>query len=779
MAVGSQVIDLSVDPLDERRRRRRTLLRVGLPIGGVALMIAAILFIAVYAERANRRDALALSEDVLDTLESRIELAVSSYLDPAARTVAVTRDVVKQGSITAGLPLIQVYGASLLRQIPQIAILSFADEDGNYVMVRRGADGGTDVKVIENVPGPRRVTWIHRNAAGAEIGREEDPKDTYDPRTRPWYIGAAASDNLFWTEVYVFFTDQKPGLTAAVRYRGPDGRLYVLGADITVEELSSFLSSLAIGKTGKAIIMEDNGRVIATPAGSDVVRKDAQGALITARIDELGDPVLTAAYDRFRVEGHGRRVIEVGDRRYITAITPLRTTGRDWSVLLVVPEDDFVGFVRNNNRSALGMSLVVVAIAAALAMLLVRQGLRADSGARLLLDRQRAISRQSAAFGTLAADANLFDPRQNEPPRGLTETLAEVTGARRTSVWRLTGGGRTLRCEDSFERETGGHVDGLELHRDELPQFFGQLLKGEELEVADAGQDRRTADLHRVVMRPLGSRALFAVPVRRDQHVVGAVWLEDAPETTGARDFVRAVANMVSLRMAEGAGPGTETPAAAAAAASREAVGEAKAEAKRSFTAELVSRGIDPDSIEGDIYPDVAVMVVHFVDPVAMSARLSSGGAALSDQIACALQQMAAERDVPYLKIVGQEVIGAAGFGASTGTAALLIADVAVAIRDHCLALFEESEHRLEFRIGIDCGPAIGSSVGSSPRTFNLWGEAVRTADCMALSALPGTVQVTEAAYERLRHGFLFRPRGSFYLPQVGEARTFILAGQR
>jgi class 3 adenylate cyclase len=777
VAVGSQVIDLSVDPLDERRRRRRTLLRVGLPIGGVVLMIAAILFIAVYAERANRRDALALSEDVLDTLESRIALAVSSYLDPAARTVAVTRDVIKQGSITAGLPLIQIYGASLLRQIPQIAILSFADEDGNYVMVRRGADGA-DIKVIENVPGPRRVTWIHRNAAGAEIGREEDPKDTYDPRRRPWYIGAAASDDLFWTEVYVFFTDQKPGLTAAVRYRGPDGRLYVLGADITVEELSSFLASLEIGKTGKAIIMDDNGRVIATPGGKDVVRKDAQGALTTARIDELGDPVLTAAYDRFRIEGHGRRVIEVGERRYITAVTPLPTAGRKWSVLIVVPEDDFVGFVENNNRSALGMSLVVVAIAAALAALLVRQGLRADRSARLLLDRQRVISRQSAAFGTLAADADLFDPTRNAPPRALTETLAEVTGARRTSVWRLTAGALTLCCEDSFERETGGHVDGLELHRDELPQFFTQLVKGEEIEVADAGRDRRTADLHRVVMEPLGSRSLLAVPVRRNERIVGSVWLEDAPETVGARDFVHAVANMVSLRMAEGEEEGARAPTAATIAP-RQAPDETKAEAKRSFTAELVSRGIDPDTIEGDIYPDIAVMVVHFVDPVAMSVRPAEGATALSNQVACALQEMAAQRDVPYLKIVGQEVIGAAGFEASNGVAAALIADVAVAIRDHCLALFEEVEHRQEFRIGIDCGPAIGSSVGSNPRTFNLWGEAVRTADCMALSALPGTIQVTEAAYERLRQEFLFRPRGSFYLPQVGEARTFILAGRR
>ena len=202
-------------------------------------------------------------------------------------------------------------------------------------------------------------------------------------------------------------------------------------------------------------------------------------------------------------------------------------------------------------------------------------------------------------------------------------------------------------------------------------------------------------------------------------------------------------------------------------------------EAKRSYTAELASRGIDPSTIDGDVYPNVAVVVVHLVDPVALSVRLASGENSISDQIACTLQQIARKRDVPYLKIVGQEIIGAAGFNAPDGAAALLMADVALAIRDHCLELFEDSDRRQEFRIGIDCGPAIGGEVGNNPRLFNLWGEAVRSASHMALTGLPGTVQVTEAAYERLRHDFLFRPRGAFYLPQVGEARTFILAGRR
>src|SRR5262249_28840688 len=120
----------------------------------------------------------------------------------------------------------------------------------------------------------------------------------------------------------------------------------------------------------------------------------------------------------------------------------------------------------------------------------------------------------------------------------------------------------------------------------------------------------------------------------------------------------------------------------------------------------------------------------------------------------------------------------AAGLASAGPSAAPALAETALAARDRCAALFEEGACVHDFRIGIDCGPAIGQLVGDEPRVFNLWGDAVRTAEAMAASALPGTIQVTEAAYLQLRHNFLLRPRGRFHLPRVGDARTFVLAGR-
>jgi len=415
--------------------------------------------------------------------------------------------------------------------------------------------------------------------------------------------------------------------------------------------------------------------------------------------------------DRFRIEGTGHRAIEVDGQTFISAVTPITGAGRDWLTLIVVPEKEFVGFVASNNRRALWMSLAIVAVAASLASLLVRQGLRADRNARALIERQSAITRQSNAFASLASDASLFDPASALPSRTLNETLAEVADARRASIWRLADGGRILRCEDSFDRETMGHSDGLELHHDELPGLFTNLLASEEIEVADAARDRRTAELSRV-LSAFGTKALLSVPVRRDDQVVGAIWLEDAPATAGNRDFVRAVANMIAVRVTGF----SAAPAMHELGAAPSKPAAAPQRAPHNFAADLRPAVIDPSALHAEIYSAVAVMVLRFTDATAMAARLSDVPRCISDEIARGLQQIAADSGVPYLKLAGHDIIAAAGFEPAEQAAAMLIADMALAVRDRCIAVFDENDRAHDFQIGgrLQCCDRWGSGQRAS-----------------------------------------------------------------
>src|SRR5579871_2331248 len=258
-----EVVDTSGNSISGRHRR--AWLRVGIPILGVVMVIAAILAIALYSERANQAGVLLLSEDLLNSVQQRISREVTAYLEPATSATRLARDMVARTTIADPKAALQAYAASALRQIPQIDALYTGDAAGNFMMVQRGSDGSTDTKIVQNVPGPRIVQWLRHDANGQIVRREADPNDQYDPRTRDWFDGALKSDDVFWTGIYVFFTHHTPGVTAAIRYSGPDGIDRVFGVDITLQTLSDFLASLKIGRTGRAVIIDETGHLIAAP----------------------------------------------------------------------------------------------------------------------------------------------------------------------------------------------------------------------------------------------------------------------------------------------------------------------------------------------------------------------------------------------------------------------------------------------------------------------------------------------------------------------------------
>jgi class 3 adenylate cyclase len=765
-----EVVDTSGAPV--LQGRRQAWLRIGVPVGGLALVIIAILAIALYSYLANRAGVVLLSDDLLSSLQGRITQQVTSYLDPAVRTARLVRDVVARNPISARSGELELFASGALRQVPQIDAFYSGDSEGNFIMVQRGEASGTVTKIVRNSPAPRAVEWIKHDADGRASERKEDPGDQYDPRTRNWYQGALKTNDVFWTSVYVFFTRREPGITAAIRYSEAGGVDRVFGVDIKLEALSEFLASLKIGRRGRAAIIDDADQLIAAPNAPAMLR-ELGGQKVTARLDQLDDPILASAYDRFRVEGYGRRVIEVDGARMISVASRLPITGRDWSLLMVVPETDFIGFVASNERNTLWLSLFVVMVAAALAALLARQGLRADRTARMLLDRGDAIERQCVAFAQLARQVDFFDRSREAPLQALTTALGDLAAARRTSVWRLSGCGRLLHCDDAYERDCSGHVAGIRLSRAELPQFFKAMDSGVEIQTSDAAKDRRTADFHRVLMHPIASRGVHVVPVRWADKSVGVIVLEDAANYSGAREFAALFANVLAIRMLDEADvqPTSRTEAIASTPVT---AGE------RNFDSELLLSGRDLTAISADLIPSAAVMSIKFCDTAAIAARDPSGTTNLADCIAATLQDIAATYDIPYVKLVGSTVVAAAGLTPNDVTALTRIADASVAARERCLELLESGGHPPSFRIGVSCGVAVGGNVGRQPRLFNLWGDAVDTAELMAdTGASPGTIQVCEAAYYRLRAEFLFRPRGTFYLPAVGSTRTFVLGSRQ
>lgn len=760
----------------------RAWLRQGLPVAAVVAVVLLVAGIAAYIYESNRHGAVILSNDLITAIDRRVAVQMHAYLQPAQQFLELAEAAVDDRGVDEAATEAERFALTALAAVPSVTGFSYADPEGDFLFVIRNDKGSLDTKRVAVDGAARRVTWTRRDAAGRVIATEEDPADTFDPRTRPWYQGAEAARKPYWTGTYLFFTAQKPGITFAIPSFDADGRLRnVLAVDIELATLCAFLKELSIGVSGKAIIIDHEGRVVAFPSDRwlPADRPDVAPPLL----DELGDPVLARVYNRLRVEGYGRKLLEIDGRRIIVSSEPVSMlTGRNWVTLIVVPETDFVGFVADSGWAALVMSVIVVLIVAALAGLMAWRSVRAERRAAAAATRQQALEVRTQTFIDLARDVAAVEGAAGEELQGATERAATACAAKRVAIWRLTSDRSTLHCEDCFDTTVADHTAGLELHRDEMPNLFAALDKGQPIDALDAGRDRRTSELFARYLAPLEISSVYLAPIAAAGQTIGLLSVEEprrGDRAAGLASFCDALAILLALRFAASAA----TPAIVAAMPppAEPRAPDLLAERQSRLERTLLYQGAVLEQVRETAVGRAAIGVVKLPDWTTVAQRPPDSGAPTAmDAIVRELRGAIEPSGVSYAALLDDQIVLAA-FSADTDTLAAdarCLATTMLDLRDRLLALEDKWGVSLDFRLGIDIGAVMTSSVATEPPSRNLWGGALGVAKVLAATASRRSIASSEAAYEVLSGEFLFRSRGSYFLPETGTMRTFVMVGR-
>lgn len=367
----------------------------------------------------------------------------SAFLKPAREAAELSKGILESGVIALDdFDELENFLFHSLQTEAQISGIYFGDENGNFTFIMRSQG-----------PGPFRTKFVRRDgdeATGAEliwrnadfsvVDVQLDPGDTFDPRTRPWYKSAKLEKRTVWTDPYIFFSSRQPGISVAVPVVVDGESIGVIGVDIQISAISQFLSQLALSDRGSALILDQNGNVIAHPELALILEGDKDEELKLVGIDEIDDPVAQAVFEQFRsndeikIERELQSEFEFEKDKYVSFFTPLRGPELLWTIAVFAPENDFIQSIKDNRTRNIWLA-AAISFCAAIAGLFL---------AELLLRPVRAFAVRTALVSQGEAPNKETTPQTYKELEKANETLIDQIARRRRADARIVELNRDL-----------------------------------------------------------------------------------------------------------------------------------------------------------------------------------------------------------------------------------------------------------------------------------------------------------------------------------------------
>jgi len=89
---------------------------------------------------------------------------------------------------------------------------------------------------------------------------------SFDPRQRSWFIDAKKSGNITWSNPHVDLLGHGLRIPCSRPvYDKKSRRVWVVGADVTIETINQNIIGTQVGENGYAMLIDENGNVITRP----------------------------------------------------------------------------------------------------------------------------------------------------------------------------------------------------------------------------------------------------------------------------------------------------------------------------------------------------------------------------------------------------------------------------------------------------------------------------------------------------------------------------------
>ncbi|WP_397432233.1 HD domain-containing phosphohydrolase [Pseudomonas chlororaphis] len=327
--------------------KRRFPLHVHISVMFTCLLLLTGVVLGVFNYQQTTRIILSSSEKLFQRIEQDVQLDLKATYEPIRHLLSllVGNPAVQATDLEQRLALLGPFSQSL-KDNPELASLYVGYADGDFFMVRPLRSQA--LKEARQAPEPaayevwsierdRRTGQLHSqslfyDADLALVSRRDNSQEAYDPSSRNWFANAKDDTDQITTEPYVFFSTRNVGTTLARR----SGHNAVMGADLTLEQLSATLAKHRVTPSTEIALVDGNGNAVAYPDSRRLIVEEQSARLI--RANDL-NPALDALLQGKAQGNH----LRLKDRQWIVASRHLQEGGpRGLQLALLVPEDELL-----------------------------------------------------------------------------------------------------------------------------------------------------------------------------------------------------------------------------------------------------------------------------------------------------------------------------------------------------------------------------------------------------------------------------------------------------
>ncbi|MEM7427379.1 MAG: HAMP domain-containing protein [Pseudomonadota bacterium] len=365
-------------------RPNRLKLGTGIATFAIFLVFLASVLIVGFNFYQGTKETHLRTEELVDSALGRTEERLQGLIAPVAPALNAIAVLSRHADLAAeNGEALRTLALPILRRSPQIASIYVGTEAGKFTQIVSFIGKGESFREPYKVPDAAAFALVTSATQGEGAGERStrpvlpdgqftggvsDEQTSYDPRKRPWYAPALASDGAHRTAPYVFAKSRKPGLTLSRALAG--GNKGVAGIDLDLRTLKAFLISLKITPGTRLAIVTRDGQILAHSHYDGVAVREASGTVVNLHLlglEESGDRVLpqmiTAANG-----GEGLRDITVDEVRYLgRSIDIAFGSSEKEQLIIAVPWNELVGpLVSARDKSiiiTLGIAVCVMAVA--------------------------------------------------------------------------------------------------------------------------------------------------------------------------------------------------------------------------------------------------------------------------------------------------------------------------------------------------------------------------------------------------------------------------------